>query len=99
MRELYQAIIQLAVACHHLQRGNYRGALYSVEGALQRMERFPSPCRGIAVNEMQTEAQRMRDRLVRLGPTRMREIEPAMMPRLEPVEASGADQPAERRGT
>ena len=42
-REFLHAIIQAAVALHHYQRGNYKGAASVYERARRKLEALPSP--------------------------------------------------------
>jgi predicted metal-dependent hydrolase len=44
-----QALIQLAAALHHFQRGNSRGAASLMQTALHRLEPHPDSFEGIAV--------------------------------------------------
>lgn len=47
-----QALIQIAAAFHHLQRGNGRGAASLLGRALGRLERYPAAYAGIAVEPL-----------------------------------------------
>ena len=47
-----QALIQLAAALHHIQRGNPRGAASLLRSALQRLEPHPLLFGGIAVSSL-----------------------------------------------
>jgi uncharacterized protein len=48
-KSFLQALIQLAAALHHFQRGNSRGALSLMQTALHRLEPHPVSFGGIAV--------------------------------------------------
>ena len=50
-----QALIQLAAALHHIQRGNPRGATSLLRSALQRLEPHPLLFGGIAVSSLREE--------------------------------------------
>ncbi len=50
-----QALIQLAAALHHIQRGNPRGAASLLRSALQRLEPHPLLFGGIAVSSLREE--------------------------------------------
>ena len=67
-RELYQGIIQLAVALHHVRGGNHKGAVSMLDKAIPRLERFQPHCTGIAVAELVVQARRCRKTVQSLGP-------------------------------
>jgi uncharacterized protein len=48
-RDLWQGVIQVAVAGVHLQRGNPTGAVALLERAAERLDRYPDVHRGIDV--------------------------------------------------
>ncbi len=68
VRELYQGIIQLAVALHHVRGGNQRGALSTLAKALPKLQRFAPGCQGIDVAELTAQARRVQETLAALGP-------------------------------
>jgi uncharacterized protein len=49
-RDLWQGVIQIAVAGVHLQRGNLAGAAALLQRARERLEPYPDVHRGIAVD-------------------------------------------------
>jgi uncharacterized protein len=50
-----QAIIQVAAAFHHLQKGNRAGTVSLLSRALTRLERYPDEFGGVAVGNLCTE--------------------------------------------
>ena len=50
-----QALIQLAAAFHHIQRGNPRGGASLLRSALQRLEPHPPLFAGIVVSSLREE--------------------------------------------
>ena len=81
-RYLYQGILQIGVAFHHLRRGNYRGATYLLDSGLRYLAPFPSTCLGVDVAALRGAAERCRRVLEALGPTRLGEVDPALIPRV-----------------
>jgi predicted metal-dependent hydrolase len=82
IRELYQGILQVGVACYHLERGNLSGALKVMERGLRRLEPFAPECLGIDVARLIADVQRLRGEVIRLGPQRQGELERSMFPRI-----------------
>lgn len=50
-----QAIIQVAAAFHHLEKGNRAGAVSLLTRALRRLERYPDEFGGVAVVQLRGE--------------------------------------------
>jgi hypothetical protein len=48
-KTLLQAVIQVAAAFHHFERGNLRGAKSLLEAALRRLDPYPAAFAGLAV--------------------------------------------------
>jgi predicted metal-dependent hydrolase len=59
IRDLYQGILQVGVACYHLERGNYRGALKVIRGSRERLAGFPDEVSGIQLAEVKADAERL----------------------------------------
>jgi len=58
-----QALIQLAAALHHFQRGNSRGAASLMQAALDRLEPHPDSFEGIAVASLCAEISEWQKKL------------------------------------
>jgi uncharacterized protein len=82
VRELYQGILQVGVACYQIERGNLRGALKMFERGLRRLRRFTPECLGIDVSRLIAEAERVRDEARRLGPERLDKLDRSLFPRI-----------------
>jgi predicted metal-dependent hydrolase len=83
VRELYQGIIQVAVACYHLERGNYRGSVILLKRGLEHLRAFPATCQGVQVDELVRSSDRALVALMDLGPVRMHEFDRRLLPRVE----------------
>ncbi len=62
-RELWKGVIQIAVACVHVQRGNLDGAQRLVERGLRRLGPFPDHAGGLAVAEVRRQARALEQRM------------------------------------
>lgn len=82
-RDLYRAILQVAVSYYHIRRGNYRGAVKMMLRARQWLEPLPEVCRGVAAAQLRRQAYRVHDTLLALGPERIAEFDRSL---LKPVE-------------
>ena len=82
VRELYQGILQIGVACYQTERGNLPGALKLFERGLRRLRPFAPERLGIDVARLIADAERVRDEAVRLGPERLAELDRALFPRI-----------------
>ena len=82
VRELYQGILQVGVACYQIEHGNLPGALKMFERGLRRLRQFAPECLGIDVSRLIAEAEHVRDEARRLGPERLDELDPRLFPRI-----------------
>jgi len=82
VRELYQGILQVGVACYQIERGNLPGALKMLERGLRRLRQFTPKCLGIDVSRLIAEAEQMRDEARRLGPERLGELDRSLFPKI-----------------
>jgi predicted metal-dependent hydrolase len=82
IRDLYQGILQVGVACYQIERGNLPGALKLFECGLWRLRSFTPECMGVDVACLVADAQRLRDEAMRLGPERLTELDRALFPRI-----------------
>jgi CheY-like chemotaxis protein len=74
-RELYRAILQVAVAYLQIERQNYAGAVKMFLRVRQWIAPFPDRCRGVDVAALKTDAQRAYDHLVQLGAERVADFD------------------------
>jgi CheY-like chemotaxis protein len=70
-RELYRAILQVAVAYLQIERGNYAGAVKMFLRSRQWFQPYPDVCRGIDVAQLRADAQAVHEALLALGPERI----------------------------
>ncbi|OQA41316.1 MAG: hypothetical protein BWY52_02614 [Chloroflexi bacterium ADurb.Bin325] len=75
VRDLYQGILQVGVALHHLRQGNYAGAIKLFRRGLPRLRGFPPVCQGVPVHEFVAAARAVHDAAVGLGPARLDRLE------------------------
>jgi predicted metal-dependent hydrolase len=80
VRELYQGILQVGVACYQIERGNLPGALKMFERGLRRLRQFAPKCLDIDVSRLIADAERVRDEAQRLGPERLNELDRSLFP-------------------
>lgn len=74
-RNLYRAILQIAVAYLQIERKNYRGAIKMFMRVKQWLVPLPPVCRGIKIAELSQSAQAAHDYLLTLGPDRIGEFD------------------------
>ncbi len=76
-RELYRAILQIAVAYLQIERGNYIGAVKMFKRMRRWLAPFPDVCRGIDLAGLRADSQSVYDRLIFLGKDRIQEFNPS----------------------
>jgi CheY-like chemotaxis protein len=74
-RDLYQAILQVAVAYLQIERGNYHGAQKMFWRVRQWIDPLPDTCRGVDVARLRQDAERVRQALVASGAGRIGEFD------------------------
>jgi CheY-like chemotaxis protein len=74
-RDLYQAILQVAVAYLQIERGNYTGAQKMFWRVRQWIDPLPDTCRGVDVARLRLDADRVRQLLMALGAERIGEFD------------------------
>lgn len=68
VRELYQGILQVGIALHHLKQDNYRGAVKMLRRGLLHLRRFPPVCQALDVDSLRRAARALHDEIISLGP-------------------------------
>lgn len=71
IRQLYQGVLQIGVALHQVEKGNYRGAVKMLRRGLPRLRNLPPVCQTLDVATLRRSARAVHDQLVALGPERM----------------------------
>jgi predicted metal-dependent hydrolase len=83
MRAFYQGLLQIAVALYHWQNGNFKGANILIESGMSHLSRVRPVCQRIDVEALRQAVIRFAEALTSLGPERMTEIAPRLIPRLK----------------
>jgi hypothetical protein len=68
IRDLYQGVLQIGVALHHVETGNYRGAVKMLRRGLPRLRTLPPVCQTLDVAALRRQARAIHDELIMLGP-------------------------------
>jgi hypothetical protein len=76
-KELYRAILQVAVAYYQIERGNYNGAVKMFQRMRQWFEPLPDECRGVDVKALRQAAEGAYALLLELGRERVSEFDRA----------------------
>lgn len=74
-REVYRAVLQVAVAYLQIERGNYNGAVKMFLRMRQWIDPLPDICRGIDIARLRSEAQAAYLALITLGPEKIAEFD------------------------
>lgn len=83
VRSLYQAVLQVGVGYYQVTRGNYRGALKTLQKSVQWLNLLPDVCQGVNIGQLRADSLAVRAELERLGSDRMAEFDRRL---LKPVE-------------
>ena len=83
IRDLYQGVIQIAVACHHILHGNHRGASNVIVRGRHKLEDSLSLDCGIDIAGLIAQAERCEAELECLGPGKLSEFDPALFPTIQ----------------
>jgi predicted metal-dependent hydrolase len=82
-RELYRAVLQVAVAYLQITRGNYSGAMKMFLRVRQWIDPLPEVCRGVQVGKLRRQAQRVREAVEQLGPEHLADLDRSLMAPVE----------------
>lgn len=80
LRLMYQGILQIGVACYHIQNKNWRGAMKLLERGLPKVERFAPTCLGLDLAKLIADTGAIHNELIRLGPAWQGEFNPNLFP-------------------
>ncbi len=83
VRIMYQGILQIGVACYHIQNHNWRGAVKMLQRGTPKLQRFAPACMGINLARLLADAGDLRQELARLGPDWQTEFNPALYPTIQ----------------
>ena len=82
VRNLYQGIIQLAIALHHWRNGNFSGALSLLDGGVGYLRKLPQTCLWIDVVGLISQAESVKEQLASLGRSGMAELDHNLIPKI-----------------
>ena len=82
VRRLYQGILQIGVAFHHLQRRNHHGAVHMLTRGAAYLAPFAPRCQGVDVEALLAAAAAALREVERLGPDRLGEFDWRLAPRV-----------------
>ncbi len=82
LADFYQGIIKVAAGFHHVLRDNYKGAVNLLEDAFRLLEPYRPVTLGVDVEGFLQDVRPCFDRLLELGPSRPREFDRAMIPKI-----------------
>jgi len=68
VRRLYQGILQIGVAFHHLRRRNHHGTVYMLTRGPRYLAPFAPRCQGVDVQALMADAAAALAEVERLGP-------------------------------
>jgi hypothetical protein len=80
VRRLYQGILQIGVAFHHLRRKNHHGTVYMLTRGPRYLAPFAPSCQGVDVGRLVADAGVALAAIERLGPARLDEFDWALAP-------------------
>ncbi len=83
VRHLYQGILQVGVAFHHLRRLNHHGTVYMLTRGSNYLAPFAPRCQGVNVARLLKDAAAVLAEVNRLGPGRLSEFDWALAPTVE----------------
>jgi predicted metal-dependent hydrolase len=85
IRFLYQGILQIGVAFHHLRKLNHHGTVYMLTRGPRYLEPFAPRCQGVDVQRLLDDAAAVLREVERLGPTRLGDFDWRLAPQVRLV--------------
>src|SRR6476659_8001578 len=82
IRYLYQGILQIGVAFHHLRRLNHHGTVYMLTRGSNYLAPFSPRCQGVDVEALVAGAAAALSEVERLGPDRLDQFDWRLVPRV-----------------
>ena len=80
VRRLYQGILQIGVAFHHLRRLNHHGTVYMLTRGARYLAPFAPRCQGVDVEALLADAAAALTEVERLGPDRLADFDWQLAP-------------------
>jgi hypothetical protein len=90
IRYLYQGILQIGVAFHHLRRLNHHGTVYMLTRGPRYLAPFAPACQSVDVAALMRDAGTALDAVERLGPSRLAEFDWALAVKVQLVGSDNA---------
>ena len=82
LRYLYQGILQIGVAFHHLRKLNHHGTVYMLTRGSNYLRPFAPSCQRVDVAALLRDAAAALEAVERLGPSRLAEFDWRLAPRV-----------------
>src|SRR5471030_2364689 len=82
IRYLYQGILQIGVAFHHLRRLNHHGTVYMLTRGPRYLAPFAPRCQRVDVRALVADAAAALREVERLGPARLAEFDWSLVPQV-----------------
>jgi uncharacterized protein len=82
VRRLYQGILQIGVAFHHLRKCNHHGTVYMLRRGPRYLAPFAPRCQGVDVAALVEAAARALAEVERLGADRLHEFDWRLAPKV-----------------
>jgi uncharacterized protein len=82
IRYLYQGILQIGVAFHHLRRLNHHGTVYMLTRGPRYLAPFAPRCQRVDVQALLKDAAAALREVDRLGPGRLAEFDWSLVPQV-----------------
>ena len=83
VRRLYQGVLQIGVAFHHLRRSNYHGVVYMLTRGSMYLAPFAPRCQQIDVAALVAAVARALAHVQELGPDRLGEFDWTLAPTVQ----------------
>jgi predicted metal-dependent hydrolase len=80
VRRLYQGILQIGVAFHHLRRLNHHGTVYMLTRGANYLAPFAPRCQGVDVQRLLSDAAAALAAVEQLGPDRLGDFDWQLAP-------------------
>ena len=82
VRLMYQGILQIGVAFHHLRRRNHHGTVYMLTRGARYLAPFAPRCQGVDVEALLHDAAAALTEVERLGPDRLADFDWRLAPKV-----------------
>ena len=86
VRRLYQGILQIGVAMHHVKRGNHHGAVYMLTRGSWYLQPFTPRCQSVDVGDLLAQAARVLESVEQLGRASLSRFDWSLAPRVHLVD-------------